>query len=559
VDIKAMTVLRTLLLALLATVTLTAQTPATRVLTRADFGTPTAVLMETPPLPGGFDYGQGLAIRQMPAGGWHAGHWHVYTSTHPEDLLEFELPANFSGTATFVQKIGAIPHYGQFGGDSLFFDEPSNRLCVSSGSQYTNKTGQNTLACAELDAATGRLRTVVNAAGETVTPRRAWGFQVCKASGACTPRPDRMTQSGIFRIRNEAIAQKLKGHYVAGFGGTYSIISNGVSMGLAGCAFDLPAQSYIGRITCTPLLGYPSSNARGVGRTYMNRDPDYIQVLGWDDNPQRGTAALAKYGTGKFAPEDGLNGMAADIIDLPGAAAFVGFAEIQRGCIGYGDNYYNRPPVVKEGPPVKPKGTDLATGVVTIPAAWDTGQPVNVKANVGGLIGGKFEYYVYFLRKVGDHAYTFHPTRADAENNTAQKMLTRKLTAAVQPVSYCQSPAKPYPYPKGAVGSQGARHVLYFYNLDDLAAVARREKAQNAVQPTSFANLELTGVKYPVPGMNGRRVTGAQWIPELSTFAVSVSDITSTKQGRKIWFYPVGAGQQLPPPKPTGLSLEEAR
>jgi hypothetical protein len=79
------------------------------------------------------------------------------------------------------------------------------------------------------------------------------------------------------------------------------------------------------------------------------------------------------------------------------------------------------------------------------------------------------------------------------------------------------------------------------------------------VQPTSFANLELTGVRYPVPGMNRRRVTGAQWIPELSTFAVSVSDITSTKQGRKIWFYPVGAGQQLPPPKPTGLSLEEAR
>ena len=542
-----MTVLRTLLLALLATVTLTAQTPATRVLTRADFGNPTAVSMQTPPLPGGFDYGQGLAIRKMPAGGWHAGHWHVYTSTHPEDLLEFELPATFSGTATFVQKIGALPHYGQFGGDSVFFDEPSNRLCVSSGSQYTNKTGQNTLACAELDAATGLLKTIVSAAGQTVTPARAWGFQVCNASGACTPRPDRMTQSGIFRIRNEAIAEKLKGHYVAGFGGTYSIISNGVSMGLAGCAFDLPAQSYIGKITCTPLLGYPSSNARGVGKTFMNRDPDYIQVLGWDDNPQRGTVALAKYGTGKFAPEDGLSGMAADIIDLPGAAAFVGFAEIQRGCIAYGDNYLNLPPIVIDGPPLTPKATDLATGVVRLPASWDSGQMINivgtttpaVRADTGGLKGGG--YTVHFLRRVGS-GYTFHPTKADAENNTAQKMLTKKLTAPVQPVSYCQAPSRPYPYPKGAVGSQGARHVLYFYNLDDLAAVARGKKAQNAVQPTSFANLELTGVKYPAPGMNGRRVTGAQWIPELSTFAVSVSDITSTKQGRRIWFYPVTAG-----------------
>jgi len=27
----------------------------------------------------------------------------------------------------------------------------------------------------------------------------------------------------------------------------------------------------------------------------MNRDADYVQVLGWDNNPQRGSEALARH------------------------------------------------------------------------------------------------------------------------------------------------------------------------------------------------------------------------------------------------------------------------
>ncbi len=535
---------------------------------RSDFGTPTVVWLPMPPIAGGFDYGQGLAVRKMPAGGWHAGHWHLYTSTfiagrpNREPLLEYEVPATLSGAATFVQVIGGIPHYGKFSGDSVFFDDPSGRLCVSSGLDYTYANGQNTLACAEIDAATGRLK-----AGA-----RAWGFQVCDASDSCTPRPDRMTQSGVFRIRNEAIAQRLKGHYVAGFGGTYSIVTNGVSMGLAGCAFELPPQSFSGRITCTPIVGYP--NDKRLGHTFMNRDGDYVQVLGWDNNRQRGSDAVAKYGTGKFAPEDGLSGMAADIIDLPGAEAFVGVAEMQRGCIGYGDNHFNLPPIVIDGPAVTPAVTDIATGVVTIPASWDTGQMVNVlgqstpavRAGSGGLVSGG--YTVYFLRRVGPRAYTFHrnldearsaagivPASTDVTTNrvkfvrphglrTQMRVTVQTegggLAAGVLPVSYCQAPAAPYPYPGGAVGSQGARHVLYFHGLDDLAAVVRGEKAQNAIQPTSFANLDLPGVTYPAPGMNKRPITGAQWIPELARFAIAWNDTSPTRQGRRIAFYPVG-------------------
>ncbi len=356
-----------------------------------------------------------------------------------------------------------------------------------------------------------------------------------------------MTQSGILRVPSETLAAKLKGHYLAGFGGTYSVISNGVSMGFAACAFDLPPQTYVGRIACTPVLGYPG-NAPGV--TFMNRDPDYVQVLGWDTNPQRGSEALARYGTGKFAPEDGLNGMAADIIEVGGAAAFVGVAEMQRGCIGYGDNYFNLPPVVRDGQAIRPAATDVVSGVVTIPADWSTGRMVSLTGSSisGGLMPPHGKNVVYFLRKVGDRAFTFHPTLLDAQNDTNIKKPTANITVGVLPVSYCQAPASPFPYSKGAVGSQGARHVLFFYDLEDLAAVAAEKRAQNSVQPTSFANIDLSGITYPAPGMNQRAVNGAQWIAARQRLALGARDTSLTKQGRRIWFYPLAvATAPLPP------------
>jgi hypothetical protein len=505
--------------------------------------------MPAPPIRSGWDYGQGLALRKEP-GPWHAAHWHIYTSTfiagtpNREPILVYELPDKLSGAATYVQTVGEIPHYGQMSGDSLFIDDASNRLCISSGSWYTTANGKNTLACAEIDTATGKLR----------PGAQSWGFQVCDGSGACQPRPDRMTQSGMLRVPSEALATKLKGHYIVGFGGMYSV-TNGQSMGLAGCAFDLPPQSYVGKITCTPVVGYPHDQP---GATFMNRDADYVQVQGFDDNPQRGSDAVARYGSGKFAPQDGLSGMAADIIDLPGASAFVGFAEMQRGCIGYGDNFYNLPPIASDGSPVKPTATNVSTGVVRIPAEWQTGQMVSIvgtttparRRDSGGLIAGL--YYVYFLRRVGDHAYSFHATPADAlDDSKAPITLKAAITAGVRPVVYCQAPSKPYPYPQAAVGSQGARHYLYFYNLDDLATVASGAKAQNAIQPASFAPLELPDITYPTTGMNARRINGAQWIPDLARFAVAWSDITSTRQGRRVAFYPVNVQQQALPPKPT--------
>ncbi len=508
-------------------------TQSTRVLTRDDFGTPTAVWLKPPPISGSFDHGQGLAVRQMPEDGWHAGHWHVYVGTfqqgtpNREPLLEYELPETLAGTATYVQTIGEIPHYGLMSGDGLFFDEASSRLCVSSGSQYTYADGKSTLACAAIDAATGKL----------TGPSQAWGFQ---------GRPDRMTQSGILRVPSETLASKLKGHYLAGFGGTYSVISNGVSMGFAACAFDLPPQTFVGKIACTPVLGYPRN---APGATFMNRDPDYVQVLGWDSNPQRGSEALARYGTGKFAPEDGLYGMAADIVEIGGAAAFVGFAEMQRGCVGYGDNYFNLPPIVRDGPGIQPTDTDIASGVVTIPADWSTGRMVSLigASSSGGLMPPRGQNFVYFLRKVGDRAFTFHPTLLDAQNDTNIKKPTAKITIGVLPVSYCQAPASPFPYSKGAVGSQGARHVLYFYDLEDLAAVAAKKRAQNSVQPTSFANVDLSGITYPAPGMNQRAVNGAQWIAARQRLALGARDTSPTKQGRRIWFYPPAIGTAMLP------------
>ena len=201
-------------------------------------------------------------------------------------------------------------------------------------------------------------------------------------------------------------------------------------MGFAACAFDLPPQTFVGKIACTPVLGYPRN---APGATFMNRDPDYVQVLGWDSNPQRGSEALARYGTGKFAPEDGLYGMAADIVEIGGAAAFVGFAEMQRGCIGYGDNYFNLPPIVRDGPGIQPTDTDIASGVVTIPADWSTGRMVSLigASSSGGLMPPRGKNFVYFLRKVGDRAFTFHPTLLDAQNDTNIKKPTAKITVGV--------------------------------------------------------------------------------------------------------------------------------
>lgn len=612
--------------------TLLAQEP-TRVLTRADFGTPTVVSIPAPSVAnvGDFPFGTGTAIRQMPQGGWHAGHWHVYSSSWPDTImLEYELPVSLSGPATFIQKIGDFTHYSQMGGDSLFFDDDTQRLCISSGAQYTLENGRNTLVCAEMDFVTGKLKTATDPVTGVVTvPKRSWNFQVC-VNGVCVPRPDRMTQSGVLRIRNEEIAQKLKGHYVAGFGGTYSVIANGVSMGFSGCSFELPPQSYSGPITCIPILGYPT-DSRG-GANYMNRDGDYMQVLGWDTNPQRGSDAIAKYGTGKFAPEDGLYGMAADIIDVNGAQAFVGVCEIQRGCIAYGDNYYNLPPIVYEPGIVTPSATDLSTGEVTINSSWDTGKMVFVRGKHGsaanaGLVGEPYGYYVYFLRKTADNKYLFFrnldmaqgsegiiPVSTDTTNNiikfsqphgivtqmgvtvtsdsgglvagkyyvnasrpnelsfhmtfedaagypfTAARSpvdltgpvtsmivpppvaLTGPLTSPLQPASYCQSPSAPVPYPKATVQSQGARHVVYFYDINDLQSVANRQIPQNGVQPRSFENLDLLGVTYPVGGMGKRAIAGVQWIPEKQLFAISVKDSGNKWTGRKIWFYPVSAG-----------------
>lgn len=625
--------MRRILLALtLLSSTLLAQEP--RVLSIADFGTPTYAWLPAPAVSGtgDFPFGSGLAIRHMPDSGWHAGHWHVYTSSWPDTIMmEFELPASFSGAATFIQKIGDFPHYGMLGGDSMFFDDDSGRLCISSGSQYTYSDGISTLTCARIDAITGKIQTVTSDTGVTAIVRNAWKFQVCTPSGTCTNRPNRMTQSGILRIRNEEIAAKLKGHYVAGFGGTYSVISNGVSMGLSGCSFDLPSQEYVGPITCTPILGYPV-NSRG-GEDYMNRDPDYKQVLEWDTNPQKGTDALKKYGTGKFAPEDGFYGMAADIVDVNGAQAFVGFGEMQRGCIAYGDNQYNLPPTIQEPGKATPTATNLSTGELTIPIAWESGQMVRIAGpssvlNQIGLVGEPYKYYSYFIRKVADSTYTLHrnldmalgaegivPVSTDVANNivkfarphgivtqsmvtvvgdsggliagdyyvnasrpnelsfhllyedsagypfTAAKNhidLTGPVTSMIVPrpivfraalvyplqeMSYCQSPSSPTPYPKATVQSQGARHVLYFYDINDLASVASGAVAQNKIQPKSYSNLEPPmGITYPVPGMANRQITGVQWIPERSVYATSVRESSNRSTGRKIWFYPVIGG-----------------
>lgn len=152
------------------------------VITRAEFGTPTVVGLPLVAGTGDFNFGFGLAIDQLAS-----GQWRLFTSSwSPQYVLEYTLPASLSGTATYVRNLGALDQQGQLFG--LFYDKASNRICSSGGSTYdTDASTALTLACAEIDPATQKFKTVVNSAGATVTARRLWMFH--DASKPCRVLP----------------------------------------------------------------------------------------------------------------------------------------------------------------------------------------------------------------------------------------------------------------------------------------------------------------------------------------------------------------------------------
>ena len=88
--------MKKLLIVLLISLAASAVDAQHRVLSRADLGTPSVIVLSGPPynptLYGDPGYGSGLAIRKMPpTSASHAGHYHLYISSwKPEQVLEHE-------------------------------------------------------------------------------------------------------------------------------------------------------------------------------------------------------------------------------------------------------------------------------------------------------------------------------------------------------------------------------------------------------------------------------------------------------------------------------------
>jgi hypothetical protein len=479
-------------LALLLALTLADPAAAQRVLTRADFGTPTKVLLAGVPWPSGgdFGYGFGLDIHKEADGKFYL----VTSSWKPQYLIKFRLPDTFSGTATYVSNLGEMGTEGQLFG--VFYDAENDRYCAHGHGMYDTDPRQSpTLTCVPIDRTTGKLRTVVNSRGVAVPAARKWIFadatKPCStltpaatdlttnrltfagphgwakgrhviplATGgglnrgttyysfpvstttitlhkvyaestgsapvnpvdltapitgeleSCIPRGDRATGGGSARVP-EALVKKLKGHYIAGFGGIDSIITSGnVSMGPAACSYDLPAQDFAGFVRCTPLAGHPYGPLSGAN--FANRDATYAQTFHWDDNPERGSDAVKKYGHGKWTPGDIINQDGA-IIQVGDKAAFAVVANLEQGAIWYGSNPDGLWPVLRDSEPVVPLSTDLTTGTVTFPSTvdWPTGTMVQLVAAQSGLRGGS-GFIVYFVRQVGPSQYQFFRSEAEA-------------------------------------------------------------------------------------------------------------------------------------------------
>jgi hypothetical protein len=680
--------------------------PAQRkVVTRATLGTATSVLLPMPPGGNGdFNYGFGLHIYKASDGSWRA----LTTSWNPQAILEYKLPTTLTGTATFVKNYGTFELGGwQFG---VYYDEATKRICGSYGNTYDTDPGTNTtLTCAEIDPATGKMKTALGSDGKPHVVKRLWIFSEAKqpclalpvptgtdvgnnsvtfgaptglttkrlitvaqsgggllqssyyyvravnattitfhrtyydaeqnksaidltapitsAMTSCTARGDRRTMGGMTPIPPEFVAP-FHGNVFVGFGGYQSIVTSGnQSMGPTACAAQLPAQDYYGTVPCTPVVGYRYVNSAGGCATFSNRDARYTDVVDWEDCPEKGADALAKFGHGKFATGDTI-GQAGYFIATP---AFIGFGAIvdqMQGCQWYGDNTANRYPLVHDSGALVPLSTNTATSTLTMPDTikWADGTMVAPSANQGGLStltayftrkpagisgnvyrllrtlaeaqgkagptpsstntvqnrvvfalphglttraavhidatgGGLTAGTTYYVNAAYPTQLTFHRTVDEtAGSNLGQSdakaidltgpistavianselKISAPLTAGLRLVSYCANAGGT----KASLNSQGSRHVMVSYNPADLQAVYAGQRVENQ-QPVNYADLPMPGITYGtygVPGMPGmgRRVMGVMWVTGLDRLAIQIQDTTSTKQGRRVHFFPL--------------------
>jgi hypothetical protein len=315
-------------------------------------------------------------------------------------------------------------------------------------------------------------------------------------------------------------------------GGYYSIDTSGPnSRGPTATCFDVPSDPDV-PVPNQALLAYPVAT---TSKTFAHRNTDYVQIFHWDAAPE----SIPPPGPGLFAPGDQVPS-GGTFIDTTSKAAMAYAVDLAEGCVYYGSNAkpQNRP-IMRVGESfIKPLSTDVATSSVKMPATvdWPTGTMVNLEWKTGGCTADQYTactvglqgggYWAYFLRKEGSGAYTFHLSAADAADPQKVSIkLTAPVTLGMREVAYCGS-GKGSP---ASLNSERETHWLYLYAPADLIAVAKGEKKQNEIQPSSMTRLEIPNLPQPSIGMpsSHHHVAGIGYLPSQRLFAVLYRDLTA--------------------------------
>jgi hypothetical protein len=271
---------------------------------------------------GDWKYGKGLTFHIQADGSIaiFAGSW------NPQTVLRWTTkPAadgTFSGSATFVRTLGSIALQGELIG---LYTKDGVSLYASFNSIYdADPATAVTLARAKIDPSTGML-----------AKAGAWKF---------ANRSDKMTMGGLTAVPDWWRTQYLQGcDTLAGWGGYWSIIAVGVSMGPAATCFTLPGDAEApadGSPSTTPLpntavLGFPFSSSTTTWTPATHRiDLDYNQRYGWGWWPATVPGGSA---FGYWNPGDWLYQGCA-WVDTPGLSGQVCLPELQEGCNWYGSN-----------------------------------------------------------------------------------------------------------------------------------------------------------------------------------------------------------------------------